>query len=133
VHRGPEPCRPPACPVNYGHEPEDVAAAVRRFAAAGAGGMGIEDWSGDPGIGLYDRALAVARIEAAVEAARALEHPFVITGRTEVLLYGLDGGLSDTLAAVAQPSPRSVRTASTPPAPGTCRRSGRSPRRLAGR
>jgi 2-methylisocitrate lyase-like PEP mutase family enzyme len=29
----------------YGHEPEDVAVAVRRFAAAGAGGMGIEDWA----------------------------------------------------------------------------------------
>ena len=82
----------------YGHEPEDVAAAVRRFAATGAGGMGIEDWSGDPEIGLYGRALAVARIEAAVEAAAALDHPFVITGRTEVLLYGLDGGLPETLA-----------------------------------
>lgn len=82
----------------YGHEPEEVAAAVRRFAATGAGGMGIEDWSGDPEIGLYDRALAVARIEAAVEAAADLGHPFVITGRTEVLLYGLDGGLAETLA-----------------------------------
>ena len=82
----------------YGHEPEDMAAAVERFAATGAGGMGIEDWSGDPQRGLYDRALAVARIEAAVEAARALDHPFVITARTEVLLYGLDGGLDETLA-----------------------------------
>jgi 2-methylisocitrate lyase-like PEP mutase family enzyme len=82
----------------YGHEPEEVAAAVRRFAATGAGGMGIEDWSGDPEVGLYDRALAVARIEAAVEAAADLGHPFLITGRTEVLLYGLGGGLPETLA-----------------------------------
>jgi 2-methylisocitrate lyase-like PEP mutase family enzyme len=82
----------------YGHEPEDMAAAVRRFAATGAAGMGIEDWSGDRDIGLYDRARAVARIEAAVEAARALDRPFVITGRTEVLLYGLDGGMEETLA-----------------------------------
>ena len=82
----------------YGHQPEDMAAAVQRFAATGAGGMGIEDWSGDPELGLYDRALAVARIEAAVEAADALDHPFVITGRTEVLLYGLDGGMDETLA-----------------------------------
>ena len=82
----------------YGHEPEAMAAAVQRFAATGAGGMGIEDWSGDRERGLYDRALAVARIEAAVEAARALDHPFVITGRTEVLLYGLDGGMDETLA-----------------------------------
>ncbi len=82
----------------YGHEPEDMAAAVRRFAATGAAGMGIEDWSGDPERGLYDRALAIARIEAAVEAAAALDEPFVITGRTEVLLYGLDGGLDETMA-----------------------------------
>ena len=51
-----------------------------------------------PGIGLYDRRLAIARIEAAVEAATALDHPFVITGRTEVLLYGLDGGMGEALA-----------------------------------
>lgn len=60
--------------------------------------MGIEDWSGDRETGLYDRARAVARIEAAVEAAQALEQPFVITGRTEVLLYGLDGGMAEALA-----------------------------------
>ena len=82
----------------YGHEPEDMAAAVQRFAATGAAGMGIEDWSGDPEIGLYDRAKAIARIEAAVEAANALDRPFTITGRTEILLYGLDGGLPEVLA-----------------------------------
>ena len=94
----------PGVPVNvdakngYGHEPEEMAEAVQRFAAAGAAGMGIEDWSGDAERGLYDRALAVARIEAAVEAVKALDKPFVITGRTEVVLYGLDGGLDEALA-----------------------------------
>jgi 2-methylisocitrate lyase-like PEP mutase family enzyme len=82
----------------YGHEPEAVADAVRYFAGLGAAGMGIEDWSGDPEVGLYDRALAKARIEAAVEAANALDEPFVVTGRTEVLLYGLDGGMDEALA-----------------------------------
>ncbi len=82
----------------YGHEPEDMAAAVGCFAATGAAGMGIEDWSGDPARGAYDRALSIARIEAAVEAAEALDRPFVITGRTEVLLYGLDGGMDEALA-----------------------------------
>src|SRR5437660_4864299 len=82
----------------YGHDPEDMAVAVRRFAATGAGGMGIEDWSGDQDTGLYGRAHAIARIEAAVETARALGRQFVITGRTEVLLYGLDGGMDETLA-----------------------------------
>ncbi|MEM7142962.1 MAG: isocitrate lyase/phosphoenolpyruvate mutase family protein [Actinomycetota bacterium] len=82
----------------YGHEPEDMVAAVQAFAATGAAGMGIEDWSGDPERGAYERALAIARIEAAVEAASALDRPFVITGRTEVLLYGLDGGMDEALA-----------------------------------
>ena len=82
----------------YGHEPDDMAAAVRRFAATGAAGMGIEDWSGDRGIGLYDRSQATARIEAAVEAARGLDRPFVITGRTDVLLYGHDGGFREAVA-----------------------------------
>ena len=72
---------PPSVPCNvdaengYGHEPEDMEVAVQRFAATGAGGMGVEDWSGDPDIGLYDRSLAIARIEAAVEAtARSIVH-----------------------------------------------------------
>jgi 2-methylisocitrate lyase-like PEP mutase family enzyme len=97
VHAGSVPCNVDA-ENGYGHEPEDMEVAVQRFAATGAGGMGIEDWSGDPDIGLYDRSLAIARIEAAVEATRALDRPFVITGRTEVLLYGLDGGMEETLA-----------------------------------
>jgi 2-methylisocitrate lyase-like PEP mutase family enzyme len=82
----------------YGHEPEDMAAAVQCFAATGAAGMGIEDWSGDRERGMYDRSLAIARVEAAVEAARALDRPFVITGRTEVLLYGHDGGMAEALS-----------------------------------
>lgn len=80
----------------YGHRPEDMARAVARFAAVGAAGMGVEDWDGNGA--LYDRALAVERIAAAVEAAQAVGRPFVITGRTEVLLYGLDGGLDEALA-----------------------------------
>jgi 2-methylisocitrate lyase-like PEP mutase family enzyme len=80
----------------YGHEPEDIARAVHRFAAVGAAGMGIEDWDGRGAV--YDRTLAIARIEAAVETARSIGRPFVVTGRTEILLYGLDGGLDEALA-----------------------------------
>lgn len=80
----------------YGHEPEDMVTAVQTFAAVGAAGMGIEDWNGAGAV--YDRAKSIARIEAAVEAANALDRPFLITGRTEVLLYRLDGGMAETLA-----------------------------------
>jgi 2-methylisocitrate lyase-like PEP mutase family enzyme len=80
----------------YGHEPEDMLTAVQAFAAVGAAGMGIEDWDGTGAV--YERAKAIARIEAAVEAANQLDRPFLVTGRTEVLLYGLDGGMDETLA-----------------------------------
>jgi 2-methylisocitrate lyase-like PEP mutase family enzyme len=80
----------------YGDEPEDMAAAVHAFAAVGAAGMGIEDWNGTGAV--YDRTKAIARIGAAVDAANNLDRPFVITGRTEILLYGLDGGLAEALA-----------------------------------
>jgi 2-methylisocitrate lyase-like PEP mutase family enzyme len=81
----------------YGHEPEDVAACIRRLAETGAAGAGIEDWSGDPERGFYDSGLAVARIEAAVETANALDQPFTVTGRTECLLYEHPGGMDETL------------------------------------
>lgn len=92
-----------ALPVNvdaengYGHEPEDVAACIRRLAETGAAGAGIEDWSGDPERGFYDTELAIARIEAAVEATNALDEPFTVTGRTECLLYEHPGGMDETL------------------------------------
>jgi len=82
----------------YGHEPEDMALAVQTFAEAGAAGMGIEDWSGDPDRGSYERSLAVARIDAAVEAANALPHPFVITGRTDILINDHEGDFDEALA-----------------------------------
>ena len=81
----------------YGHEPEEVAACIRRLAETGAAGAGIEDWSGDPNRGFYDREQAIARIEAAVEAADALDQPFTVTGRTECLLYEHPGGMDETL------------------------------------
>jgi 2-methylisocitrate lyase-like PEP mutase family enzyme len=72
----------------WGHDPDAVAETIRLLAAAGAAGASIEDWSGDPDIGFYDRSLALARIEAAVETARSLPEPFVINARAEAFLYG---------------------------------------------
>jgi len=79
----------------YGPDPEHAAAAVARAAAAGAVGGSIEDW--DPSGRLYEREHAVARIAAAVEAARALPHPFVLAARAENHIRG-NPDLADTIA-----------------------------------
>jgi 2-methylisocitrate lyase-like PEP mutase family enzyme len=79
----------------YGREPEAAAAAVRRIAESGAVGGSIEDWDGDSG--LYEPALAVERIAAAVEAARELQFPFTLTARAENHIRG-NPDLDDTIA-----------------------------------
>jgi 2-methylisocitrate lyase-like PEP mutase family enzyme len=66
----------------YGPEPEDAALAITRVAAAGAVGGSIEDFDRDGGR-LYDVSHAADRITAAAEAARALDFPFMLTGRAE--------------------------------------------------
>jgi 2-methylisocitrate lyase-like PEP mutase family enzyme len=66
----------------YGPEPEDAALAITRVAAAGAVGGSIEDFDRDGGR-LYDVSHAADRIAAAAEAARALDVPFMLTGRAE--------------------------------------------------
>jgi 2-methylisocitrate lyase-like PEP mutase family enzyme len=51
-------------------------------------GGSIEDSTGDPQRPIYDFTLAVERVQAAVEAARALPFPFVLTARAENFLHG---------------------------------------------
>ena len=65
----------------YGAAPEDVAAAIRRAAEAGAVGASIED--DDPRGHIYGLAHAVERIAAAAEAAHQLDFPFILTARAE--------------------------------------------------
>lgn len=74
----------------YGDSPEDCAETVRLAAEAGLAGCGIEDTI-LPGSEAYPFDLAVARIQAAVAAARALPHDFVLTARSDVALYESDG------------------------------------------
>ena len=73
----------------------DAAAAVTRVAEAGAVGGSIEDY--DPTAGLLGVPEAVARVSAAVAAARALDFPFTLVGRAENHLHGVDD-LDDTIA-----------------------------------
>ena len=79
----------------YGGEPERAAFAVTRAADAGAVGGSIEDY--DPGGRIYELAHAAERIAAAVEAARRLPFPFVLTARAENHIRG-NPDLDDTIS-----------------------------------
>lgn len=72
----------------FGDRPETVAETIRLAAAAGVVGGSIEDATGRPDHPLYDRELAVERVRAAGEAARALPFTFVLTARAENFLVG---------------------------------------------
>ena len=80
----------------FGAAPEDAAETIRRAAEAGVVGGSIEDSSGDERSPIYDFAHAVERVAAAVEAARALKFPFVLTARAENFLHGR-ADLADTV------------------------------------
>lgn len=69
----------------FGDSPESAAETVRLAAETGLAGCSIEDYAGPEG-GIYDFGLAVDRIVAAVEAARALPGDFVLTARAENLI-----------------------------------------------
>ena len=78
----------------YAAEPELVAQAIARIAAAGAVGASIEDF--DRARGIYDLEEAAERVAAAAEAARSLAFPFVLTARAENHIRG-NPDLDDTL------------------------------------
>jgi len=80
----------------FGDAPADVAETIRLGAAAGLVGGSIEDATGDASKPLYDLGHATERIAAAVEAARALPFPFVLTARAENFLRGKPD-LDDTI------------------------------------
>jgi 2-methylisocitrate lyase-like PEP mutase family enzyme len=83
--------------AGYGHSPEEVAATIRMAIAVGLAGGNIEDKR--PGEdALYDEALAVERIAAARETIDAAGSSFVLTARTDVLMWP-EG---DESAAMAQ-------------------------------
>lgn len=81
----------------YGDSPQEVARTIRMAAECGVVGGSIEDATGDSSHPLYDLPLAVERIRAAAEAARALPFPFTLTARAENFLYG-HPDLKDTIA-----------------------------------
>lgn len=80
----------------FGDAPEAAAETIRLAARAGLVGGSIEDATGDAARPIYDFGHAVERVAAAVEAARALPFPFVLTARAENFLHGR-ADLDDTI------------------------------------
>jgi 2-methylisocitrate lyase-like PEP mutase family enzyme len=72
----------------YADEPRAAAETIRLAAEAGVVGGSIEDTTADPNAPIYDFDLAVERVHAAVEVARSLPIPFVLTARADGLLHG---------------------------------------------
>ncbi|MFF1297859.1 MULTISPECIES: isocitrate lyase/phosphoenolpyruvate mutase family protein [unclassified Streptomyces] len=72
----------------FGEAPETVAETISMTLAAGAAGGNIEDFTGDRARPLYEEPLAVDRVRAARAAVDAAGDPFVLVGRTDVLLVG---------------------------------------------
>ena len=85
-------CQATDLPVNgdlencYADDPRTAAQTIALAAEAGLVGCSIEDFSCDPKVGIYDFNLSVDRVQAAVEAARALPFPFTLTARAENLI-----------------------------------------------
>ena len=85
----------------FGDAPAAVAETVRLAGEAGLVGCTIEDTKGEGRTGdkakpLYDFELAVERVAAGAEAARALGFPFLLTARTHNLLFA-GGQLEETV------------------------------------
>jgi len=72
----------------YAHAPRAAAQMIKLAAEAGVVGGSIEDATGDEEKPIYDFQLAVERVQAAVETARSLGFPFMLTARAENYLHG---------------------------------------------
>ncbi len=80
----------------FADDPAEAAETIGLAARAGVVGCSIEDYTGDPSNPIYDFGLAVERVHAAAEAARALDFPFTLTARAENFLRGRQD-LDDTI------------------------------------
>ena len=72
----------------FGDDPDRVADTVRLAGEVGLSGCSIEDTTMSDGNPSYDFELAVARIKAAVGAARRLGRPFILCARTDGVMNG---------------------------------------------
>jgi 2-methylisocitrate lyase-like PEP mutase family enzyme len=81
----------------FADDPDGVAETFRQAIAAGLAGGSIEDHTARDDGPIYCLEHAVARVAAAAEVAHGGEVPFVLTGRAENHLHGIDD-LDDTIA-----------------------------------
>lgn len=72
----------------FSDDPGGVGETIRLAGAAGMVGGSIEDCTYDANAPLFEISRAVERMEAAVEASRALPFDFTLTGRAENFLVG---------------------------------------------
>ncbi|MFI6252793.1 isocitrate lyase/phosphoenolpyruvate mutase family protein [Streptomyces sp. NPDC051016] len=79
----------------FGETPETVAETIALTLGAGAAGGNIEDFTGERSRPLYDPELSADRIRAARQVVDATGEPFVLVGRTDVLLTG--GSLTEAV------------------------------------
>ena len=88
-------CEATDLPVNidlencFADEPAEAAKMIPLSYEAGAVGGSIEDATGNRDNPIYEFSLTVDRVQAAVEAARALPTPYMLTARAEGLLFGV--------------------------------------------
>jgi 2-methylisocitrate lyase-like PEP mutase family enzyme len=80
----------------FGDEPSAAAETIRLAAEVGLVGASIEDATGDPARPLYGVGQAIERVAAAVQAARSLAFPFILTARAENFIRG-NPNLDDTI------------------------------------
>jgi 2-methylisocitrate lyase-like PEP mutase family enzyme len=81
----------------FAHDPDGVAETIRQAVECGLAGASVEDFSGDPDLGIYPISQAVERVAAAAEVAHADGGGFVLTARAENQIRG-GAGLDDTIA-----------------------------------
>lgn len=95
-------CAATSLPVNadmencFADDPAGVADTVRRAAATGLVSCSVEDFAREGPPTIYDFDHAVERVAAAVEVAKTLPFPFLITARAEGVLRRL-GDLDDAI------------------------------------
>jgi 2-methylisocitrate lyase-like PEP mutase family enzyme len=73
----------------FADAPDDVAETIRLAAQAGLSGCSIEDTQMIDGNPAYDFEFAVDRIRAAADAARSLQHPFMLCARADGVMNGV--------------------------------------------